>query len=466
MKKKLLSLLPLSLFVMPVCAQTDTVVTTQQDSVVTTVVDVPEAFIVSEGDLMNNYTNHNHLIPAADTGNTRDIPYNDDVIRERLSRIPTTIDLPLNDITRTYIDTYSTRMKRSVAVMLGAANFYMPIFEEALERYDLPYELRYLPVIESGMRPDVTSHAGAAGLWQFIPAAGKQYGLEINTLVDERRDPIKSSEAAAHLLSDLYKRFGDWSLAIAAYNCGEYNVQKALIRAGGKEGGDFWSIYNYLPRETRGYVPAFIAANYIMTYYCEHGITPMAATLPAASDTIVVSHDARFPQIASFCNVTVDELRSLNPQYRRDIVPRNYAVRLPAQSLESFILNEDKIYGVVAVPATPAASTDEQPVAVAPVAVDMSVSSEYVDSVAVQSVAVAPVTPTAAPARVSSYGSSRNNARSNRNRRQPQTKTVSVKSGDTLSAIAARNGTTVDRIRKLNGIKGSMIHPGQKLRVK
>ena len=466
--KYFFSFLPLSLLALPMSAQIDTDVTIQPDTSVRTVVDVPEALIMSETELMNNYTNRNNLTPAADQGNTRDNPYNDDIIRERLSCIPTTIDLPLNDITRTYIDTYTNRMKRSVAVMLGASNFYMPIFEEALERYDLPYELRYLPVIESGLRPDVTSHAGAAGLWQFIPAAGKQYGLEINTLVDERRDPIKSSEAAAHLLSDLYKRFGDWSLAIAAYNCGEYNVQKALIRAGGKEGGDFWSIYNYLPRETRGYVPAFIAANYIMTYYCEHGITPMAATLPAASDTIVVSHDARFTQIASVCNVTVDELRSLNPQYRRDIVPRNYAVRLPAQSLESFILNEDKIYGIVPMPSTPVVSTEAQTIVSSDesVAVVAPVESAVIDSLvaAQQPVATTPVTPTAVSSRAASSSSSRNNARNNR--RQPQTKTVSVKSGDTLSQIAARNGTTVDRIRKLNGIKGSIIHPGQKLRVK
>jgi membrane-bound lytic murein transglycosylase D len=165
--------------------------------------------------------------------------------------------------------------------MLGASNFYMPIFEEALEAYNLPLELKYLPVIESALNPKAVSRVGATGLWQFMLSTGKRYGLEVNTLYDERRDPVKASYAAAHYLRDLYKIFDDWNLVIAAYNCGPAKVNKAIHRAKGET--DYWKIYPYLPKETRGYVPAFIAANYIMNYYCDHNICPMVTELPSTS---------------------------------------------------------------------------------------------------------------------------------------------------------------------------------------
>ena len=432
-----------------------------EDSGRTETFTIPEGMNVTDSELMSDFNNRTNLSESADIvppAPQQDILSSEDMlIIDRLSRIPTTIDMPLNDITRTFINTYSNRMRNSVAIMLGASNFYMPIFEEALERYDLPLELRYLPVIESALRPSATSHAGAAGLWQFMPATGKRYGLEINTLVDERRDPIKSSDAAARFLSDLYAMFGDWSLAIAAYNCGEYNVQKALLRSGNRD-GNFWSIYNYLPRETRGYVPAFIAANYIMNYYCEHGITPMQATLPAASDTIVVAQDVSFTKIAGVCNISVDELRTLNPQYRRDIVPRDYVLRLPASAIEPFVLNEDSLYGVH-VQRGGARPTIE------PGSVNIGLTTADA------------TTPTAEPQQQyynqPTYTSSNTNTKSSRksrstkkSRRRNATRSVSVKNGDSLSAIAKRNGTTVANLRKLNGIKGSTIHPGQKIRVK
>ncbi len=357
--KKIIAIMTLAcLATSPLKAQTSTTAQTPGNESA----DMPEGMKVTENDLMRDYNNRTNL--SSSSTPVRNLPYDDKILEDRLSRIPTIIELPLNEVTRKYIDTYASRMKRSVSVMLGSSNFYNPIFEEALERHELPLELKYLPVIESGLRPNATSSAGAAGLWQFILAAGKQYGLEINTLVDERRDPIKSSEAAARYLSDLYNSFGDWSLAIAAYNCGPGTVQKALLRAGTtKENADFWAIYDYLPHETRGYVPAFIAATYIMNYYCEHGITPMSANFPAESDTIVVSRDARFASISSVCNVTVDELRSLNPQYRHDIVPRDYAVRLPSSAIENFITKEDQIYG--SSPATVPETTEEDANAVA-----------------------------------------------------------------------------------------------------
>ena len=230
-------------------------------------IEMPEGMTVEADSALMEFDNRTRLAEGNNIVVT-DLPYDDDILVDRLAHIPTTIEMPLNNITRKFIDQYCNRMKRSVAVMLGSSNFYMPFFEEALEHYGLPLELKYLPVIESALRPTAQSPAGAVGLWQFMLATGKTYGLEINTLVDERRDPVKSSYAAAHFLSDLYERFNDWGLAIAAYNCGENAVSKAILRAGGDEGADYWTVYNQLPRETRGYVPAFIAATYIMNYYC------------------------------------------------------------------------------------------------------------------------------------------------------------------------------------------------------
>ncbi len=442
MKKKIVLISLSALFALVGHAQE---VTTSEDSVRTEInadaVDMPESMFVSEDVLMTDYNNNSNLTPGS--GTARVLSYDDSVLVSRLSRIPTTIEMPLNDVTRKFIDNYSNRMKGSVAIMLGASNFYNPIFEEALERYGLPLELRYLPVIESALRPTATSRAGAAGLWQFMIGTGKRYGLEVNTLVDERRDPIKSSEAAAHYLSDLYDMFGDWSLAIAAYNCGEGNVQKALTRTGNQEGSDFWSIYNRLPRETRGYVPAFIAATYIMNYYCDHGIVPHEASLPLESDTVVVQREVTFAQIVSKCNVTVDELRAINPQYRKDIVPASYTLRLPASAIEDFILYEDSIYGVSPVKGAVASSTRR----VVTDDVETSAQTEVKNATAQNS--------------TRSTG-----RRSSRSRRQQATRSVSVKSGDTLSAIAKRNGTSVSKLRQLNGIKGNIIRPGQKIRVK
>ncbi|MBO4215914.1 MAG: LysM peptidoglycan-binding domain-containing protein, partial [Bacteroidaceae bacterium] len=252
-------------------------------------------------------------------------------------------------------------------------------------------------------------------------------------------------EAAAHYLSDLYDMFGDWSLAIAAYNCGEGNVQKAITRSGSQEGADFWSIYNRLPRETRGYVPAFIAATYIMNYYCEHGIVPHEATLPLESDTIIVAREVSFAQIASKCHISVDELRAINPQYRKDIVPADYTLRLPAGSIEDFLLYEDSIYGMNVKNGMLASSTRRS-------------ITEDIESTPLEQI----------PARTTRNVAANNkkSSRSSRTRKQQQAKNVSVKSGDTLSSIAKKNGTTVTKLRQLNGIKGDIIRPGQKVRVK
>ncbi|MBQ6681632.1 MAG: lytic transglycosylase domain-containing protein [Prevotella sp.] len=268
-----------------------------------------------------------------------------ETIIDRLQRMPTMMEMTYNEPVRKFIDRYTKRGRRQVSALLGIANFYMPIFEQALESYGLPLELKYLPIIESGLNPNATSHAGAGGLWQFMPSAAKQYDLRINSLVDERRDPIKGSYAAAHMLSDLYKIFGDWNLVIAAYNCGPGNVNKAIHRAGGET--DYWKIYPHLPRETRGYVPAFIAANYIMNYYCEHNICPMDTRLPLHTDTIHVDRDLHFNQIAAVIGIDVNQLKELNPQYRRNIVNGSSgtaSIRMPLPYIMKFIDLQDSIY--------------------------------------------------------------------------------------------------------------------------
>ena len=395
------------------------------------VIEFPEAMTFELDSLLNLYMSKNYLDEDNDC-RMKDVNpvFEKEVFIERLKRIPSIIEMPYNEVVQKFIDRYSGRLRHSVSYMLGASNFYMPIFEEALETYGLPLELKYLPVIESALNPKAVSRVGATGLWQFMLATGKRYGLEVNSLVDERRDPIKASYAAANYLSDLYKVFGDWNLVIAAYNCGPDQINKAIHRSKGSK--DYWQIYPYLPKETRGYVPAFIAANYIMTYYCEHNICPMTTRLPAKTDTIMVGRNVHLEQIASVCNIDIEQLRTLNPAYRRDIVPgatKLSAVRLPQTEVGKFIDLEDSIYAYNA-----------------EVLFSKRATVEVNDDVPTYT-------------RKSSSKRSRKKARS-------RGRNVTVKSGQTLSEIAKRNGTTVAKLRRLNGIKGSNIRAGKKLRVR
>ena len=399
------------------------------------IIDVPEAMNYEVDSLLNLYYSKTYLQPDNDC-NYRDEnkTYPKETYIERLSRLPNVMEMPYNNIVQQFIDRYTGRLRHSVSYMLGASNFYTPIFEEALESYGLPLELKYLPVIESALNPMATSHAGAAGLWQFMVATGKQYGLEVNSLVDERRDPVKSSFAAARYLKDLYNIFGDWSLVIAAYNCGPENINKAIHRAGGE--ADYWKIYSYLPRETRGYVPAFIAANYVMNYYCEHNICPMRTQIPAKTDTIVVNKDVHLKQIAEVCGIDIDELRTLNPQYRRDIVNgsnKPSIIRMPATATNTFIANEDSIYNYKADALFTRRSLVE---------VDNTTSTSSVRKSATK------------------------RKSSSRRRRRSRVKRVTIRQGDTLSEIAERNHTTVKKLRQLNGIRGNNIRAGKKIRVR
>ena len=323
------------------------------------VIEFPEAMTYDLDSLLNLYMAKTYL--DEQDCNMKDVnpEYSKEEYVDRLYRMPCVMEMAYNDVVQKFIDRYSGRLRRSISYMLGASNFYMPIFEEALEMYQLPLELKYLPIIESALNPKAVSRVGAAGLWQFMPATGKQYGLKLNSLVDERRDPVLASQAAARYLRDLYKIFGDWNLVIAAYNCGPENINKAIRRANnttslkGENGEplpvvkDYWHIYPYLPRETRGYVPAFIAANYIMTYYSLHNICPMTTRLPAKSDTVMVSRNVHLEQVAEVVGLNIDFLRSLNPMYRRDIVPgatEPSPLRLPLADVGRFIDLEDSVY--------------------------------------------------------------------------------------------------------------------------
>ncbi|MDE6328933.1 MAG: transglycosylase SLT domain-containing protein [Duncaniella sp.] len=306
----------------------------------------PESFETQTRLLEENFYLKNYVIPGTDLGtNTTTSPAE---YERRLTKLPTEIDLPYNSIVGSYIDMYLTKRRGLVADMLALHNYYGRFFEEELLKEGMPIELEYLPVIESAINPNAVSRAGAVGLWQFMPATAKGLGMEVNSLVDERRDPRLSSRNAARYLKQLHDIYDDWSLAIAAYNCGPGNVNKALRRAGAEEGvkKDFWDIYNYLPQETRGYVPAFIAANYVMNYYRQHGISPTVVKRQLTTDTVMVRNYVHFNQISSVLNIPVEEIRMLNPQFRKDVIPgdyRPYALTLPTQQCLSYVMSEKRI---------------------------------------------------------------------------------------------------------------------------
>ena len=267
----------------------------------------------------------------------------DSLYKQRLQALPLIIEVPYNEVVRNYILRYIKHSPRQLASLQRKAEYYFPIFEAIIARHELPYELCYLSIVESALNPQARSHMGASGLWQFMPATGKRYHLEINSLVDERMDPIRSTEAACEYLSTLYNIFGDWNLAIASYNCGPGNVNKAIHRAGGKR--DFWSIYPFLPRETRGYLPIFIAVVYAMNYAQLHGICPSDPLMTMATDTIITNQRQHLKQIAENLHIPLSELRRLNPQYPRDIIPggKDYAICLPIEKTGAYIDNEQNI---------------------------------------------------------------------------------------------------------------------------
>ena len=387
---------------------------------------LPEGMQMYELDsLLNDWMTKNYLTNVENCLSTGVNPeFDHETYALRLSRLPNVIEMPYNEIVRKYIDRYCERLRPSVSIMLAACNFYNPIFEEALESYQVPLELRNLPIIESALHPNAVSRAGAVGLWQFMIGTAKKYGLEVTSLIDERKDPVKASYAAAHYLKDLYDIFGDWSLAVAAYNCGPGNVSKAIRRSGGGK-TDFWGIYQYLPAETRGYVPAFIAANYVMNYYCDHNICPVGTTLPQATDTLLLKKNVRMEQIAATCDISIDELRALNPQYRTTLIPgdsHDCILRMPSDKINAFIDAGDSIY------------------------------VKQTENYNIREIAFD-----------DNSGSKKKGRRSRGGR--SSSGTVTVKKGDTLGAIAQRNHTTVSALQRANGLKGTNIKAGQKLKM-
>lgn len=381
---------------------------------------LPEGMILSVDSLMMQWNARHYLFP--DTVSFAPAYLSSltaEDYAERLSRIPAVMELPHNSVVQEFIERYTGKLSRTVSFCLAAGNFYIPLFEEALEAHGLPLELKYLPVIESALNPVARSKAGAVGLWQFMLTTGKRYDLEVNSLIDERQDPVKSTWAAARYLKDLYAIYNDWNLVIAAYNCGPGNVNKAIHRAEGAT--DYWKIYPYLPTETRGYVPAFIAANYAMYYYCDHQIAPLRTAYPVTTDTVMITKSLHFDQVAELCSIDKEALRALNPQYKKDLIPGNvkpYALRLPQEKLLTFIDLGDSVYNHRSTDLFKRRAT---------VAIDEKAVKEATKNKPVY---------------------------------------VTVRKGDNLGSIAKRNRTTVAKIKRLNGMKNNNIRAGKRLRVK
>lgn len=416
MKKRILALALAASF--SVVAFARPTVLSIKESIQDSTIVYPESFETDTQELMKNWYLQNYAVLSGDGETKDDVPTSDEDYLQRLKALPTVIEMPYNQVVRSYIDMYTQRRRTLVEEMLGLSLYYMPIFEQALEQEGLPLELKYLPVIESALNPDAVSRVGATGLWQFMLSTAKGLGLEVNSLVDERRDPIRSSELAAKYLKQLYEIYGDWSLAIASYNCGPGNVNKALRRAGGGK-QDFWDIYYYLPKETRGYVPAFIAANYVMTYHNDHNIGNALAKRPVLTDTIHITQRVHFDQISEVLGIPVEELRVLNPQYRRDEIPGDihpYALTLPSKQVYSYIVSEDSIVN--------------------------HNSAKYARRT------------TAVPGGEISDSET-----------QLVVKYHKVKRGETLSIIARRYGVSVSTLKKWNGLRSSRLKTGQRLRI-
>ena len=413
----------------------------------------------------------------------------DEVYIERIKKMNSFIQVPYNDIVRNYIIMYSEKMPKSMSHILGLCKYYMPIFEEIFDKYELPIELKAMAIIESAMNPRAESRVGAKGMWQFMYTIAKSYDLHIDSFVDERMDPVKSCDAAAQYLSDAYNMFGDWNLAIASYNCGAGNVRKAIKRAGGSR--KFWDIWPYLPRETRTYVPAFVGALYTLEYYKEHGIKPEPMALPAGVDTLVINKQLHLKQVSEFTGAPLEDLKNLNPQYRHEIIPgheREYILRLPYQYTSNFIEYEDTIY-------RHKAEVYFDPVTIKKIKdggdgvriIYQVKNGDYLGKIATKhNVSVAKIKkwnnmkndnirvgqkliiyrggsgPSVAETTTSSSSSSSSSASSGSSQNKI---TYTVKSGDSLGKIAETHGVGLSKLKEWNGLKSDSIKVGQKLTI-
>lgn len=360
------------------------------------------------------------------TDDTTKYDHNDSLIYQRLCQIHTPIQVAYNDKVKRFIELYSVQRQRSSSVILGLAQYYYPWMKAIFDRYDLPEELVYITIIESALNPTAVSPAGATGIWQFMYGTGKLYGLEVTSYVDDRRDPYKATDAAARHFRDLYNIFGDWGLAISAYNCGAGNVRKAIQRSGGKT--DFWGVYPYLPRETQNYFPAFIGAMYMMTYHNLYGIQPAQISIPSDVDTIMIDKETHFWQIANVLGVSYDEIKSLNPQYKRDIIPaftQPMPVRLRSNDLLRYIAMADSVprynYDTYF---NPTKNLNE-------LAANGKVTDDGMSII-----------------------------------QQTPNKYHTVKKGETLGKIASKYRTTVNNLKAMNHLRSTNLRVGQRLIVK
>lgn len=419
----------------------------------------PYSFEINTQEMQKNWYLQNYAVVDASVESKSPNEVSDAEYIQRLRAIPSGIELPYNQVVKSYITRYITRERTMVSQILGMSPYYMPIFERALEKEGLPHELKFIPIIESALDPNVVSSAGAAGLWQFMVDTGKGLGLEVNSLVDERRDPYRSSNAAASYFKQLNGIYNDWSLAIAAYNCGPANVNKALRRAKSRdnENPDFWSIYEYLPRETRGYVPAFIAATYVMNNYQKHNINPALSKKPLIIDTVMVRHRVNFNQISNVLNIPIEEIRILNPQYRHDIIPGDthpYSLALPSQQIYSYIMVEDSIMSYrkdlyatrdVVEPGNHASSVTQQ-------MVDPQETAKSVVKTKQEQRQVAQAKPTVSATPVS-------------NNESVEAKYHKVRRGETIENIADEYNMSVAELMALNNLNRKHVSRGQVLKI-
>ena len=402
-----------------------------QPIVIDTVVIVPTDYEKAIFDFMNEWYIKKTESSKCKRDSLKPVFYDDKTYIDRLQKLPYRIEMPYNNVVRLFINKYAERI-RQVEYMTGLGErYYFSIFEYALAKYDLPLELRFLPIIESALNPKAISSAGAGGLWQFMIGTGKMYDLEINSLVDDRFDPRKSSDAAARYLRDLYTIYNDWHLVIAAYNCGPGNVARAIRKSGGKTG--YWDIYPYLPKETRGYVPIFIAANYIMNYYNKHNVCPAIPAFIQATDTVVINKRLHLMQVANILNIPIEELRFYNPQYKRDIIPgdiKPYSIVLPMNKIQAFSNNIDTIF------------------------------AHNADNLTKKQVIAEPAT-----VKHDSIQSHNKNKSKSRKNKSSATTSYKVRKGENLSTIAHKNNTTVAKIKKANGLSSDNIREGQRLKI-
>ncbi|MBO7287206.1 MAG: LysM peptidoglycan-binding domain-containing protein [Bacteroidales bacterium] len=434
------------------------------------------------------YFEQNKLESSSKSENIYNYPENyipsfpDSVYAERIAKLreQTTIELVYNSHVKSFIDVYAVRKRDHTCRILGLADIYFPMFEQALDKYNIPLEIKYLAVVESALNPRAGSHAGAKGLWQFMYATGKTYKLNVTSLVDDRMDPVKATEAACQHLLDLYNKYDDWFLALAAYNSGGGNVNKAIRRAGGLK--NYWAVWPFLPKETRGYVPAFIAVNYVMNYSQEHNLYPTDPGIIADGvDSVTVHEPLHFDQLHEMLNIPMEDIKFFNPQYKASIIPANaktpMSLRLPEIYIDSFIVHEKELYNFKTKKGIDRAKLEEEMKKVSDRSVHIVKSGESLGSIAnkyrisvnqlktwnkLKNTTIYPgqkliVYSSGAP--MAQVGNSQPVERST------EQKIHTVKSGENLSIIAKKYKCTITELKTWNNLKSTNLSVGQKLKV-